>query len=137
MRYRAQRRDLELWLERRRLGSLAELSMADDKAVNAVLAVHLQQLAADHVALYKGGDLLSGFLKRFPWYRGRSSEAWRAFAIRSRATPRATRLSLDYVILRALVCAALLWRWRRVGALLVAGFHGLLRPAELSALNLR
>ncbi|MBM4022198.1 MAG: hypothetical protein FJ284_08145 [Planctomycetes bacterium] len=134
-RYDTQLQDLEQWMGQHRLGNLASLSTSDERVVNAVLAARLQQLAAENAAVYRGGDLLSGFLRRYPWYRGRLAEAWHSFAVWNRAVPHFTRLALDYRILRALVCICLLWRWTSMASLLMLGFHGLLRPAEMAALK--
>jgi hypothetical protein len=117
------------------LGSLDDLARADDRAVNAVLAARLQDLAARHEALYKGGDLLSAVMNKFPWLRGKLAEAWHSYSVWRHAVPHATRLGLDYTVLLALLSVCLLWNWPIMAACLAGGFHGLLRPAEIACLK--
>ena len=99
--------------------------------MNAVLSARLQDLASRHEALYKGGDLLSAVMNRFPWFRGKLAEAWHAYSVWNHAVPQATRLGLDYIVLRALLAVCLLWNWPILASCLAVGFHGLLRPAEI------
>ena len=127
--------ELELWLQRHRLGSLRALSQSDDRAVNAVLTARLQQMANDQLPLSHGADLISAFMKkRFPWFRGRMAESWHSFAVWSRASPHVTRLGLDYVLHRAMLALCVLWKSPLTAASLAAGFHGLLRPGEIAAM---
>ena len=80
-RYDQRLAELEQWLLRHRMGSLQALSQADDRSVNAVLTARLQQMANDQLPLSHGADLVSAFMKRFPWFRGRMAESWHSFAV--------------------------------------------------------
>ncbi len=110
-------------------------SRADDRAANAAFSARLQQFASDQKALYHGADLLPGFMKRFPWFRGRLAESWHACSIWSSATPHVTRVGLDEVALKAMVVIRAVWSWRRIAAALLIGFYALLRPGELAAVK--
>ncbi len=66
---------------RHRLGSLAQLAQAAYRTVNAVISARLQQMALEQRVLYHGADFLSGFVKRFPSFRGKLAESWDAYSI--------------------------------------------------------
>ncbi len=84
---------------------------ADHRAVNAVLTARLQQVAVGQTALRRGADLLSGFMKRFPRCRGRLAEAWHAYSVWSRVSPRITCFGLEYVLLRPAIAVCVIWGW--------------------------
>ncbi|CAE7767227.1 Rraga [Symbiodinium sp. CCMP2592] len=81
-------------------------------------------------SLYLFRHLILAAVKRLPALRQHTYECWNLVSKWEVVEPLQHRAPLPEVILRAMVCLALLWKWERVAGILLISFWGISRPGE-------
>ena len=126
----------EAWLsEASEMQSLETLARADVPTLS-------QMLREFGFFVFSGGwtrnqyvELVLAMADRFEWLRPQLGAAWRLVQRWEQLEPSEVHTPVPLPVLRGLVTAAISWGWLRVGALLMIGFWGLLRPIELCSLR--
>ena len=80
-------------------------------------------------------EMLLSVQDRFGWAKPALESGWKIVSTWERLEPSEARAPLPYVVFRALLSAALGWRWFQTALALFVSFHCLLRPGELYELR--
>ena len=84
---------------------------------------------------YTYAETVNAVIDRFPHYRGLVSAAWQTLKKWEEAEPMERSMIMPAALFKAAVSLCILWSWKKVAAVLLLGFHGLLRPNEILPLR--
>ena len=123
---------LDSWLQGRgyHLADLLEAKEPDVYLINALLEEYGHFLWRSGAVYYKLSETINAVSGVRGELRRSLGRAWDVAYSWLDQEPGGHHVAMPVTVLRALVTLALLWGWPRVGALLAAGWYGMLRPVE-------
>eukprot|EP00971_Amphidinium_carterae_P330867 6464124-Amphidinium_carterae.1 len=136
MRYTHKLQLLDRWLGENGLPPFKDLQKEESRVINKVLGTYVQYLHAVGRPTQWGTDTLAGAQFAAPSLQGHLKEAWSIQRQWCRITPMTTRTPLPLDVLLAMCVVCVTWSWNQTAALLLLGFHLLLRPGEVSSSHL-
>ena len=84
---------------------------------------------------YFFAETINAVIDHHPGYRNLIGAAWNTLKKWEEAEPTDRAMVMPATLLQAAVALGLLWRWPHFVAVLLLGFHGLLRPSEILSLR--
>ena len=134
-RYDSAGRRLESWL---RLEGLLQLDAWENEGVrevNQLLALYVQGCYNGGVPYHIAAGAVLYVQARFWWFRGHLRHAWSLLWDWRDGEPVEFRAPITVVLLRAMIALACAWGWRSMATAMWVGFHCLLRPGEIWAVD--
>ena len=128
-------RRLAAWLQIEGLLQLDAWENEGVREVNQLLALYVQGCYNGGVPYHIAAGAVLYVQARFWWFRGHLRHAWSLLWDWRDGEPVEFRAPITVVLLRAMIALACAWGWRSMATAMWVGFHCLLRPGEIWAVD--